>query len=116
MTLEEALATIKAVEQRLYNLWREADQAGKPREELRDLGRALEGVIAEWGELGRALAPKVLAGVEATLQREPVTGMYNILHRLPKDHDPCAGHPLRIEGYKELPDEVDVCVRIVEVP
>jgi hypothetical protein len=59
---------------------------------------------------------KRLAGVEATLQREPVTGMYNILHRLPKDHDPCAGHPLRIEGYKELPDEVDVCVRIVEVP
>jgi hypothetical protein len=57
--------------------------------------------------------PEVLAIEEATLQRDPVTGMYNILERLPKDHGSCDGLPLRIEGYLEWPDEVDVDVALI---
>jgi hypothetical protein len=71
------------------------------------------------------IEPEVLAVEEAILDRDPVSGMYDICYPVVGHGDsPCDEHrpayPLRIEGLKEMPDVVPVHViithRIVPAP
>ena len=108
MTIQEIIERLEAIGAALRS---EVEEAEDSRLFTGRFVGCIETVLALLADLK---AMEVMAEEEATLQREPVTGMYNILCRLPKDHAPCDGHPLRIEGFLELPDEIDVGVTITK--